>query len=135
MELQENIRLYVHFRKQINWLLFFFVFSQAKNFKANTSKYHLPPAELSSHWEVVEEGGEEEEEEAAVEEVAAAEEVCSDWAVPGLKLCFQIEVKRWVFLQSSLNTCFICFSQVSEVVVEDPTSTLREETGPVPTGL
>jgi len=63
--------------------------STARNSAANLSECHLPPAELSSRREEVDEGVDEEEEEV---------------------------------------------SKV-EVVVEDPTLTLREATGPVPTAL
>lgn len=49
----------------------------------NPSKYHLPPAELSSHREEEEQEGVEEEEE-LVEE-GDEEEVGIDWAVPELK--------------------------------------------------
>lgn len=48
----------------------------------NPSKYHLPPAELSSHREEEEQEGLEEEE--LVEE-GDEEEVGIDWAVPELK--------------------------------------------------
>ena len=46
----------------------------AKNSKANPSKYHLPPAELSSHREEVEEEGEE----VVVEEEEVSEVVVED---------------------------------------------------------
>lgn len=72
----------------------------ARSSTANPSKYHLPPAELSSHREEEEQ---EEQEEEVVEE-GDEEEVSEVVAV-------------------------------EEEAEEDPTLTLKEETGPVPTAL